>query len=177
MHHQTYKRRTKDTLQSQILLEMSSTHQDAFTLKGKNFTFRRQINDIPPPFYFIMSSPMEVYNSSHCNDSDDIYAEPSMCCDHQNQLAQYFTLPHIFRADPGGVEGIQVDPSRFRVESDWNGRNPGRMVGMVGIGRNEMSVRTHPNFTWTQNHSYQILSGFHVDSHQIPSGTILLQIK
>ena len=93
VHHQIPstepERHTYSKKPSQILLEISSTHQDTFTSKGKNFTFRKHINDIPPPFYFTMSSPMEVYNSSHGDDSDDIYTEPSMCCDHQNQLAHY----------------------------------------------------------------------------------------
>ena len=42
----------------------------------------------------------------------------------------YFTLPQTFHLDPGRVEEIQVDPSRFQVESDWNGRNGRNLVGM-----------------------------------------------
>ena len=34
--------------------------------------------------------------------------------------SEYFTLPHAFRADS----------SRFRVESEWNGRNGWNLVGM-----------------------------------------------
>ena len=44
---------------------------------------------------------------------------------------EYLTLPHTFQADPSGI----------RPNSEQNGRN----------GRNDMSVRAHPNFTRTRN--------------------------
>ena len=50
-----------------------------------------------------------------------------------DELSQYFTLPHTFRLDSGGVVGIQADLSRFQAEWQESERNPSGMVGMVGI--------------------------------------------
>ena len=66
------------------------------------------------------------------------------------------TPPHIPSGSerngriPSGSEQILSGMVGIRVESERNGRNGWNLVGM----------RTHPNFTWTQNHSDQIPSRF-----------------
>ena len=78
-----------------------------------------------------------------------------------------------------GLRAVLDTPPHIPSRSERNGRNPSRSEqipsGMVGIraesewnGRNDLSVRTHPNFTW-------IPTKFRPDSNQsdqIPSGTI-----
>jgi cellulose synthase/poly-beta-1,6-N-acetylglucosamine synthase-like glycosyltransferase len=53
--------------------------------------------------------------------------------------------------------GVLDTPPHIPSGSEWIPRN---LVGMVGIWLEWMSVRTHPNFTRTRNHSNQIPTKF-----------------
>jgi hypothetical protein len=54
-----------------------------------------------------------------------ILADPSFEVSLGRITAQYFTLPHTFHLDPGGVVGIQWIPADSTWIPPGSGRNPG----------------------------------------------------
>ena len=86
------------------------------------------------------------------------------------QNGEYFTLPHVFRLDPGGIW----------VDSGWNGRNGRNLVGIscqweptqISPGPGIIPTKFPPDSYHSHqihsdppgSQSYQIPSGFQVDS-------------
>ena len=101
MHHQilnyTQAKNQKSTLiqkmPSRTLLEISSAHQDFLKkyLKREDFPSENTSHRQRTTSFYFMSSPINIYDSSQCNDSEDIHTSSteSSMCNCQNQLAHF----------------------------------------------------------------------------------------